>query len=134
MRRQRAAVTASRDLKCDNDEQHRQAAASYLDRSRRRSRSHWDGVGVIGSVAGLKSRRCFLVVVGGGEGVELVAMECGAWEKKLVTEIKRTPKTGNEAMSAQSLVAVGMKGASKAMESMNKTEMMSDAIDDALDR
>ncbi|GFS37702.1 vacuolar protein sorting-associated protein 2.3 [Actinidia rufa] len=62
-------------------------------------------------------------------------------------------------MSAQSLVvAVGMKGASKAMESMNKqmapakqakvilefqnqsaqvdmtTEMMSDAIDDALDR
>ncbi|GFS37703.1 hypothetical protein Acr_00g0053560 [Actinidia rufa] len=39
----------------------------------------WDGVGVIGGVAGLKSRRCFLVVVGGGEGVELVAMERGAW-------------------------------------------------------
>ncbi|PSR89792.1 Vacuolar protein sorting-associated protein [Actinidia chinensis var. chinensis] len=113
-------------------------------------------------------------------------------EKKLVAEIKRTAKTGNEAatkvlarqlvrlrqqiaklqssraqmrgiathtqaMSAQSSVAVGMKGASKAMESMNKqmapakqakviqefqkqsaqmdmtTEMMSDAIDDALD-
>ncbi|XP_057484341.1 vacuolar protein sorting-associated protein 2 homolog 3-like [Actinidia eriantha] len=112
-------------------------------------------------------------------------------EKKLVAEIKRTAKTGNEAtkvlarqlvrlrqqiaklqssraqmrgiathtqaMSAQSSVAVGMKGASKAMESMNKqmapakqakviqefqkqsaqmdmtSEMMSDAIDDALD-
>ncbi|KAL6968181.1 hypothetical protein U1Q18_033983 [Sarracenia purpurea var. burkii] len=113
-------------------------------------------------------------------------------EKKLVAEIKRTAKTGNEAatktlarqlvrlrqqigklqgsraqmrgiathtqaMSAQSSVAVGMKGASKAMASMNKqmapekqakvmlefqkqsaqmdmtTEMMSDAIDDALD-
>ncbi|GFZ17688.1 vacuolar protein sorting-associated protein 2.3 [Actinidia rufa] len=113
-------------------------------------------------------------------------------EKKLVAEIKRTAKTGNEAatkilarqlirlrqqiaklqssraqmrgiathtqaMSAQSSVAVGMKGASKAMEAMNKqmapakqakvilefqkqsaqmditTEMMSDAIDDALD-
>ncbi|KAL2556921.1 Vacuolar protein sorting-associated protein 2-like protein 3 [Forsythia ovata] len=76
-------------------------------------------------------------------------------EKKLVTEIKRTAKTGNEAatkilarqlvrlrqqianlqgsraqmrgiathtqaISAQSSVAVGMKGASKAMASMNK--------------
>lgn len=113
-------------------------------------------------------------------------------EKKLVAEIKRTAKTGNEAatkilarqlirlrqqianlqgsraqmrgiathtqaMSAQTSVAVGMKGASKAMAAMNKqmdpakqaqvmrefqkqsaqmdmtTEMMSDAIDDALD-
>ncbi|CAA0832188.1 Vacuolar protein sorting-associated protein 2 homolog 3 [Striga hermonthica] len=113
-------------------------------------------------------------------------------EKRLVAEIKRTAKTGNEAatkilarqlirlrqqisnlqgsraqmrgiathtqaMSAQTSVAVGMKGASKAMAAMNKqmapakqakviqefqkqsaqmdmtTEMMSDAIDDALD-
>ncbi|KAL6564487.1 hypothetical protein OROMI_015937 [Orobanche minor] len=113
-------------------------------------------------------------------------------EKKLVAEIKRTAKTGNEAatkilarqlirlrqqianlqssraqmrgvathtqaMSAQTSVAVGMRGASKAMGAMNKqmapvkqakvirefqkqsaqmdmtTEMMSDAIDDALD-
>ncbi|XP_057463861.1 vacuolar protein sorting-associated protein 2 homolog 3-like [Actinidia eriantha] len=113
-------------------------------------------------------------------------------EKKLVVEIKRAAKTGNEAatkilarqlirlrqqiaklqssraqmrgiathtqaISAQSSVDVGMKGASKAMESMNKQmapakqakliqefqnqsaqvdmtiEMMSDAIDDALD-
>lgn len=113
-------------------------------------------------------------------------------EKKLVAEIKRTAKTGNEAatkilarqlirlrqqiaklqgsraqmrgiathtqaMSAQSSVAVGMQGASKAMASMTKqmspakqakviqefqkqsaqmdmtTEMMSDVIDDALD-
>ncbi|KAL9436105.1 hypothetical protein AB3S75_022215 [Citrus x aurantiifolia] len=113
-------------------------------------------------------------------------------EKKLVAEIKRTAKTGNEgatkilarqlirlrqqianlqgsraqirgiathtqAMHAHSSVAVGMKGASKAMAAMNKqmepakqakvmrefqkqsaqmdmtTEMMSDAIDDALD-
>ncbi|XP_047980310.1 vacuolar protein sorting-associated protein 2 homolog 3-like [Salvia hispanica] len=113
-------------------------------------------------------------------------------EKKLVAEIKRTAKTGNDAatkilarqlirlrqqianlqssraqmrgiathtqaMSAQTSVAVGMKGASKAMSAMNKqmapakqakviqefqrqsaqmdmtTEMMSDAIDDALD-
>ncbi|KAI3460970.1 hypothetical protein Pfo_017653 [Paulownia fortunei] len=113
-------------------------------------------------------------------------------EKKLVAEIKRTAKTGNEAatkilarqlvrlrqqianlqgsraqmrgiathtqaMSAQTSVAVGMQGASKAMAAMNKqmapakqakviqefqkqsaqmdmtTELMSDAIDDALD-
>ncbi|MED6200344.1 hypothetical protein PIB30_084149 [Stylosanthes scabra] len=113
-------------------------------------------------------------------------------EKKLVAEIKRTAKTGNEAatkilarqlvrlrqqianlqgsraqmrgiathtqaMHAQSSVAVGMKGATKAMAAMNKqmapakqakviqefqkqsaqmdmtTEMMSDAIDEALD-
>ncbi|KAK4748142.1 hypothetical protein SAY87_014728 [Trapa incisa] len=113
-------------------------------------------------------------------------------EKKLIAEIKRTAKTGNEgatkilarqlirlrqqianlqssraqmrgiathtqAMYAQSSVAVGMNGASKAMAAVNKqmapakqakiihefqkqsaqldmtTEMMSDAIDDALD-
>ncbi|KAG4913256.1 hypothetical protein JHK84_053712 [Glycine max] len=113
-------------------------------------------------------------------------------EKKLVAEIKRTAKTGNEAatkilarqlirlrqqianlqgsraqmrgiathtqaMHAHSSVAVGLKGATKAMVAMNKqmepakqakiiqdfqkqsaqmdmtTEMMSDAIDDALD-
>ncbi|XP_058765437.1 vacuolar protein sorting-associated protein 2 homolog 3-like [Vicia villosa] len=113
-------------------------------------------------------------------------------EKKLVAEIKRTAKTGNEdatkilarqlvrlrqqisnlqnsraqmrgmathtqAQFAQSSVSVGLKGASKAMEAMNKqmapgkqakviqefqkqtaqlditTEMMSDAIDDVLD-
>ncbi|XP_004495075.1 vacuolar protein sorting-associated protein 2 homolog 3-like [Cicer arietinum] len=113
-------------------------------------------------------------------------------EKKLVAEIKRTAKTGNEAatkilarqlvrlrqqianlqssraqmrgiathtqaLHAQSSVAVGLKGASKAMAAMNKqmapakqvkiiqdfqkqaaqmdisTEMMSDAIDDVLD-
>ncbi|KAI5596929.1 hypothetical protein POPTR_002G035900v4 [Populus trichocarpa] len=113
-------------------------------------------------------------------------------EKKLVAEIKRTAKTGNEAatkilarqlirlrqqianlqgsraqmrgiathtqaMHAQSSVAVGLKGANKAMEAVNKqmapakqmkvirefqkqsaqmdmtTEMMSDAIDDAVD-
>ena len=36
-----------------------------------------DGLGVIGGVAGLKSRRCFLVVVGGGKVGELVAVECG---------------------------------------------------------
>ncbi|KAG6434546.1 hypothetical protein SASPL_106184 [Salvia splendens] len=115
-------------------------------------------------------------------------------EKKLVAEIKRTAKTGNDVccnlnsctlvnprlrqqianlqssraqmrgiathtqvMSALTSVAVGMKGASKAMSAMNKqmapakqakviqefqrqsaqmdmtTEMMSDAIDDALD-
>ncbi|KAM7257389.1 hypothetical protein ACFE04_013130 [Oxalis oulophora] len=78
-------------------------------------------------------------------------------EKKLVLEIKRSAKTGNEAMQATTSVAVGMKGASKAMAAMNKqmdpakqakvmmefqkqsaqmdmtSEMMSDAIDDALD-
>ncbi|KAL2321066.1 hypothetical protein Fmac_030035 [Flemingia macrophylla] len=113
-------------------------------------------------------------------------------EKKLLAEIKRTAKTGNEAatkvlarqlvrlrqqianlqgsraqirgiathtqaMHAHSSVAVGMKGATKAMAAMNKqmapakqakimqdfqkqsaqmdmtTEMMSDSIDDALD-
>ncbi|KAL7113128.1 hypothetical protein ACP275_04G044300 [Erythranthe tilingii] len=113
-------------------------------------------------------------------------------EKKLVAEIKRTAKTGNEtatkilarqlirlrqqianlqssraqmrgmathtqAMSAQTSVAIGMQGATKAMAAMNKqmdpakqrkviqefqkqsaqmdmtTEMMSDTIDDALD-
>ncbi|KAB1223774.1 hypothetical protein CJ030_MR2G016641 [Morella rubra] len=114
-----------------------------------------------------------------------------ATEKKLVAEIKRTAKTGNEAatkilarqlvrlrqqianlqgsraqmrgiathtqaMHAHTSVAVGMKGASKAMAAMNKqmapakqakvmmefqkqsaqmdmtTEMISDAIDDAM--
>ncbi|GMN49007.1 hypothetical protein TIFTF001_018173 [Ficus carica] len=89
-------------------------------------------------------------------------------EKKLLAEIKRTAKTGNEsatkilarqlvrlrqqianlqgsraqmrgvathtqAMHAHSSVAVGMKGATKAMSAMSKTEMMSDTIDDALD-
>ncbi|KAK7345751.1 hypothetical protein VNO77_16362 [Canavalia gladiata] len=102
-----------------------------------------------------------------------IEKETGALQlekKKLVAEIKRTAKTGNEvttktlawqlvrlrqkiakAMYAQSSIAVGMKGASKAMAAMNKykveglgdkvdiflvyykTEMMLDAIDDALD-
>ncbi|GFP82940.1 vacuolar protein sorting-associated protein 2 homolog 3 [Phtheirospermum japonicum] len=118
-------------------------------------------------------------------GIEREIHTLESEEKKLVAEIKRTAKTGNEAatkilarqlirlrqqianlqssraqmrgiathtqaMSAQTSVAVGMKGASKAMEAMNKakviqefqkqsaqmdmtTEMMSDAIDDALD-
>ncbi|KAM7256125.1 hypothetical protein ACFE04_011866 [Oxalis oulophora] len=78
-------------------------------------------------------------------------------ERKLVAEIKRTAKTGNEAMNATTSVSVGMKGASKAMAAMNKqmapakqakiimdfqkqatmldntTEMISDAIDEVLD-
>ncbi|KAH6819907.1 vacuolar protein sorting-associated protein 2.3 [Perilla frutescens var. hirtella] len=125
-------------------------------------------------------------------GVEREIHTLQSEEKKLVAEIKRTAKTGNEAatkilarqlvrlrqqianlqssraqmrgiathtqaMSAQTSIAVGMRGASKAMEAMNKqmapakqakviqefqrqsaqmdmtTEMMSDAIDDALD-
>ncbi|XP_047958996.1 vacuolar protein sorting-associated protein 2 homolog 3-like [Salvia hispanica] len=125
-------------------------------------------------------------------GVEREIQTLQSEEKKLVAEIKRTAKTGNEAatkilarqlirlrqqitklqgsraqmrgisthtqaMSAQTSVAVGMKGASKAMAAMNKqmdpakqmkvmqefqkqsaqmdmtTEMMSDAIDDVLD-
>ncbi|KAM3267612.1 vacuolar protein sorting-associated protein 2 3 isoform X4 [Capsicum chacoense] len=119
-------------------------------------------------------------------------LRCNQRKKKLVAEIKRTAKTGNEtatkvlarqlvrlrqqianlqgsraqmrgiathtqAISAQSSVAAGMKGATKAMTAMNKqmepakqakvmqdfqrqsaqldmtTEMMSDAIDDAID-
>ncbi|KAL1550123.1 vacuolar protein sorting-associated protein 2 3-like [Salvia divinorum] len=125
-------------------------------------------------------------------GVEREIQTLQSEEKKLVAEIKRTAKTGNEAatkilarqlirlrqqitklqgsraqmrgisthtqaMSAQTSVAVGMKGASKAMAAMNKqmdpakqmkvmqefqkqsaqmdmtTEMMSDAIDNVLD-
>ncbi|GER29674.1 charged multivesicular body protein 2b [Striga asiatica] len=125
-------------------------------------------------------------------GVEREIYTLQLEEKRLVAEIKRTAKIGNEAatkilarqlirlrqqisnlqgsraqmrgiathtqaMSAQTSVAVGMKGASKAMAAMNKqmapakqakviqefqkqsaqmdmtTEMMSDAIDDALD-
>ncbi|KAM7521727.1 hypothetical protein LguiA_011629 [Lonicera macranthoides] len=125
-------------------------------------------------------------------GVEREITALQSEEKKLVAEIKRTAKTGNEgatkilarqlvrlrqqianlqasraqmrgiathtqAMSAHSSVAVGMKGASKAMAAMNEqmepakqaqvirefqkqsaqmdmtTEMMSEAIDDALD-
>ncbi|WCJ38297.1 vacuolar protein sorting-associated protein 2.3 [Euphorbia peplus] len=125
-------------------------------------------------------------------GIEKEIGSLQSEEKKLVAEIKRTAKTGNEgatkilarqlirlrqqiatlqgsraqmrgiathtqAMHAQSSVAVGLKGATKAMASMNKqmdpakqaqvmrefqkqsaqmdmaTEMMSDAIDDALD-
>ncbi|KAI4331536.1 hypothetical protein MLD38_029721 [Melastoma candidum] len=125
-------------------------------------------------------------------GIEREIASLQLEEKKLVAEIKRTAKTGNEsatkvlarqlirlrqqitnlqgsraqmrgiathtqAMHAQSSVAIGMKGASKAMEAMNKqmapakqakvirefqkqsaqmdmtTEMMSETIDDALD-
>ncbi|KAI3896143.1 hypothetical protein MKX03_013610 [Papaver bracteatum] len=36
-------------------------------------------------------------------------------------------------MCANTVVATGMQGATKAMDAMNKTEMMSDEIDDALD-
>ncbi|OAY70347.1 Vacuolar protein sorting-associated protein 3 [Ananas comosus] len=89
-------------------------------------------------------------------------------EKKLVAEIKRTAKTGNEAatkilarqlvrlrqqianlqgnraqmrgiathtqaMYANTAMATGMAGASKAMGAMNKNEMMSDSIDNVLD-
>ncbi|KAF8392174.1 hypothetical protein HHK36_022516 [Tetracentron sinense] len=130
-----------------------------------------------------------------GNATRGIEREIGALqleEKKLVAEIKRTAKTGNEAatkilarqlirlrqqianlqgsraqmrgiathtqaMSANTSVAVGMKGASKAMEAMNKqmapakqvkvmrefqrqsaqmdmtTEMMSDTIDDVVD-
>ncbi|WOH01787.1 hypothetical protein DCAR_0521172 [Daucus carota subsp. sativus] len=125
-------------------------------------------------------------------GIEKEITALQSEEKKLVAEIKRTAKQGNEgatkilarqlirlrqqianlqssraqmrgiathtqAMSAHSSVAVGMKGASKAMSAMNKqmdpakqakvirefqkqsaqmdmtTEMMSEAIDDSLD-
>lgn len=125
-------------------------------------------------------------------GIEREITALQSEEKKLVAEIKRTAKTGNEAatkvlarqlvrlrqqianlqgsraqmrgiathtqaISAQSSVAVGMKGATKAMAAMNKqmapgkqlkvmqefqkqsaqmdmaTEMTSDAIDDVLD-
>ncbi|KAH0664771.1 hypothetical protein KY285_025977 [Solanum tuberosum] len=125
-------------------------------------------------------------------GIEKEISALQSEEKKLVAEIKRTAKTGNEtatkvlarqlirlrqqianlqgsraqmrgiathtqAISAQSSVAAGMKGATKAMTAMNKqmdpakqakvmqdfqrqsaqldmtTEMMSDAIDDAID-
>ncbi|CAK9149992.1 unnamed protein product [Ilex paraguariensis] len=125
-------------------------------------------------------------------GIEREITTLQSEEKKLIAEIKRTAKTGNEAatkvlarqlvrlrqqiaklqasraqmrgiathtqaVSAQSSVAVGMKGASQAMAAMNKqmdpakqakvmqefqkqsaqmdmtTEMMSDAIDDSLD-
>uniref|UniRef100_A0A0D9VWQ7 Charged multivesicular body protein 2a n=1 Tax=Leersia perrieri TaxID=77586 RepID=A0A0D9VWQ7_9ORYZ len=79
-------------------------------------------------------------------------------EKKLVAEIKKTAKTGNEAMYAGTSISAGMKGASKAMAAMNKQmeptkqikvmrefqkqsnqldmtlEMMSDAIDETLDK
>ncbi|GJN23968.1 hypothetical protein PR202_gb11669 [Eleusine coracana subsp. coracana] len=79
-------------------------------------------------------------------------------EKKLVAEIKKTAKTGNEAMHAGTSISAGMKGASKAMAAMNKQmepakqikvmrefqkqstqldmtlEMMSDAIDETLDK
>uniref|UniRef100_A0A2P2K7P5 Uncharacterized protein MANES_13G036100 n=1 Tax=Rhizophora mucronata TaxID=61149 RepID=A0A2P2K7P5_RHIMU len=125
-------------------------------------------------------------------GIEKEIGQLQSEEKKLIAEIKRTAKTGNEAatkilarqlvrlrqqitnlqgsraqirglathtqgMHAQSSVAAGLKGANKAMASMNKqmapakqmkvvrefqkqsaqmdmtTEMMSDAIDDAMD-
>lgn len=125
-------------------------------------------------------------------GIEKEITALQSEEKKLVAEIKRTAKSGNEAatkilarqlvrlrqqianlqgsraqmrgiathtqaMSAHTSVAVGMKGASKAMSAMNKqmdpakqvkvirefqkqsaqmdmtTEMMSEAIDDSLD-
>ncbi|KAF2294934.1 hypothetical protein GH714_027135 [Hevea brasiliensis] len=138
--------------------------------------------------------RLFLdhLMLGAMLGIEKEIGALQSEEKKLVAEIKRTAKTGNEAatkilarqlvrlrqqiaslqgsraqmrgiathtqaMHAQSSVAVGLKGGTKAMASMNKqmapakqaqvirefqrqsaqmdmtTEMMSEAIDDALD-
>uniref|UniRef100_A0A6M2EVN9 Uncharacterized protein n=1 Tax=Populus davidiana TaxID=266767 RepID=A0A6M2EVN9_9ROSI len=138
---------------------------------------------------------CHVIVFSGFHLDSGLEKEIGALqleEKKLVAEIKRTAKTGNEAatkilarqlirlrqqianlqgsraqmrgiathtqaMHAQSSVAVGLKGANKAMEAVNKqmapakqmkvirefqkqsaqmdmtAEMMSDAIDDAID-
>ncbi|XAR61081.1 hypothetical protein NMG60_11034685 [Bertholletia excelsa] len=133
-----------------------------------------------------------LILVHLTSGIEREINTLQLEEKKLVAEIKRTAKTGNEAatkilarqlvrlrqqiaklqssraqmrgiathtqtLSAQSSVAAGMKGATKAMTAMNKqmapakqakviqefqkqsaqmdmtTEMMSEAIDDVLD-
>ncbi|KAL6282819.1 hypothetical protein ACE6H2_013748 [Prunus campanulata] len=67
-------------------------------------------------------------------------------EKKLVAEIKKTAKTGNEAsllfclsccllaLYASTSISTGMKGATKAMVAMNKIEMMSESIDETLDK
>ncbi|KAL2540664.1 Vacuolar protein sorting-associated protein [Abeliophyllum distichum] len=65
-------------------------------------------------------------------------------EKKLVTEIKRTAKTGNEAATkilARQLVRLrqqianlqGSRAQMRGIATHTQTEMMSDAIDDALD-
>ncbi|KAL0383634.1 UNVERIFIED_CONTAM: Vacuolar protein sorting-associated protein 23 [Sesamum calycinum] len=137
-------------------------------------------------------RECKREMANATRGIEKEIHTLQLEEKRLVAEIKRTAKTGNEAatkilarqlvrlrqqianlqgsraqmrgiathtqaMSAQTSVAVGIKGAGKAMAVMNKqiapakqakvirefqkqsmqmdmtTEMMSDAIDDALD-
>ncbi|GMN58802.1 hypothetical protein TIFTF001_027889 [Ficus carica] len=102
-------------------------------------------------------------------GIEREIASLQLEEKKLVAEIKKTAKTGNEAATkilarqlvrlrqqitnlqgsraqirgvtthtqalyASTSISTGMKGATKAMVAMNKIEMMSDAIDETLDK
>ncbi|GFP84197.1 vacuolar protein sorting-associated protein 2 homolog 2 [Phtheirospermum japonicum] len=78
-------------------------------------------------------------------GIEREIASLQMEERRLVAEIKKTAKTGNEAtnneLAGQSCPDqrrdnsyTGMKGATKAMSAMNKIEMMSDAIDETLDK
>ncbi|GER48926.1 charged multivesicular body protein 2b [Striga asiatica] len=103
------------------------------------------------------------------KGIEREIASLQMEERKLVAEIKKTAKTGNEAATkilarqlvrlrqqitnlqgsraqirgvathtqalyATTSISTGMKGATKAMTAMNKIEMMSDAIDETLDK
>ncbi|KAK4407248.1 Vacuolar protein sorting-associated protein 23 [Sesamum angolense] len=65
-------------------------------------------------------RECKREMANATRGIEKEIHTLQLEEKRLVAEIKRTAKTGNEAMSAQTSVAVGIKGAGKAMAVMNK--------------
>ncbi|VVB12292.1 unnamed protein product [Arabis nemorensis] len=102
-------------------------------------------------------------------GIEREIASLQLEEKRLVAEIKKTAKIGNEAATkilarqlvrlrqqitnlqgsraqirgvtthtqalyASTSISSGMKGATKAMVAMNKIEMMSDAIDETLDK
>ncbi|KAH0924286.1 hypothetical protein HID58_024304 [Brassica napus] len=95
-------------------------------------------------------------------GIEREISSLQLEEKRLVAEIKKTAKTGNEARTnfhflptnlihyisskwlipflfnialyASTSISSGMKGATKAMTAMNKIEMMSEAIDETLDK
>ncbi|KAH9747605.1 vacuolar protein sorting-associated protein 2 [Citrus sinensis] len=91
-------------------------------------------------------------------GVEREIAALQLEEKKLVAEIKKTAKTGNEALYASTSISTGMRGATKAMVAMNQQmkpakqaklikefqkqsaqmdmtiEMMSESIDETLDK
>ncbi|KAL5717949.1 hypothetical protein ACHQM5_010897 [Ranunculus cassubicifolius] len=115
------------------------------------------------------SNPTFTAIASATRGIEREIASLQLEEKKLVAEIKKTAKTGNEAatkilapqlvrlrqhitnlqgsraqirgvathtqaMYASTAISTGMKGATKAMTTMNKLDMLSESIDETLDK